>query len=431
MYRLDVFSVFVFLYFLTLSVDLIYIEISFFKVKLSHVFGTGMFFVLLAKNKTFFIEKRLFFCFLLILSSMLISSFFSPVFYRSFIYCLVYIFNFCVYFLVPISLVYFGSESKILNLYYVSFLCIGSYAFLQFFASLFGVILPFVLQQLIVARGQAFAHEPSFFALYAIPFVVFYTALILFRSCYGKVRSADWLVLLFSNLFLLVTTSTTAVFSYIVTFAVLFLFSSFTWVKKWIRGVKRRLFIVFFGFVSLFYFAAFVFKDLFHKTFLKFFYYGFLTHVSFADRFQGMLNSMTVFLEYPLFGVGLGGVAPYLYQKKLYEGMAGLLVDVDRYSIEKLEPTNILTEILASFGIYGFLGFVVLILVIWNHFKRILQNPKLTQEERTTLLAFLISIVVVLICLQINMGLFRVYTWVHIGMAMGYVLKVKERLKKT
>ncbi|MBY0529289.1 MAG: O-antigen ligase family protein [Rhabdochlamydiaceae bacterium] len=361
---------------------------------------------------------------------MLIASFFSPMFYRSFVYCLVYIFNFCVYFLVPISMIYFGDEFKILKLYYISFLCIGSYAFLQFFASLFGVILPFVLQQLVVARGQALAHEPSFFALYAIPFVVFFTAFTLFSSCYRKVRSSSWLVLIFSNLCLLVSTSTTAVFSYIVTFAVLFVFSSFTWVKKWIRGVKKRLLIIFFGFASLFSFGAFIFKDLFHETFFKFFYYGFLTHVSFADRYQGMLNSMTVFLENPLFGVGLGGVAPYLYQKQLYEGMAGMLVDVDRYSIEKLEPTNILTEILASLGIYGLIGFAVLVLVIWSHFKRTLQNPKLAQEERATLLAFLISIVVLLICLQINMGLFRVYTWVHIGIGMGYVLKVKGRLKE-
>ena len=39
----------------------------------------------------------------------------------------------------------------------------------------------------------------------------------------------------------------------------------------------------------------------------------------------------------------------------------------------------------------------------------------------------LISVIVSLVCLQINQALFRSYIWVHLGISLGYVLKFKAK----
>ena len=100
--------------------------------------------------------------------------------------------------------------------YILSFFFIGAYAFMQFFFSLFGVDLPFTTQKLIFARGSAFALEPSFYALYAIPFVAYLNAKAFFSPTMKK-----WPVFI-ANLFLLISTTTTAFVSYFVLFFVLF-----------------------------------------------------------------------------------------------------------------------------------------------------------------------------------------------------------------
>ena len=140
------------------------------------------------------IEKKLFFCFLVILSSMMVSSFKSIVVLRSLTYSLIYIFSFCIYFLVPFNFMWFGEESKILKYYVSSFFIIGSYAFMQFFFSLFGVILPFTTQEIIFARGSAFALEPSFYALYSIPFIAFLNSRNLFLN--SHIRNSSFLLYL-------------------------------------------------------------------------------------------------------------------------------------------------------------------------------------------------------------------------------------------
>ena len=67
--------------------------------------------------------------------------------------------------------------------------------------------------------------------------------------------------------------------------------------------------------------------------------------------------------------------------------------------------------------------------VLWRYFRKILDCPKLLQEERITILALLISIIVMVICLQINQGLFRCYVWTHIGISVGYVMKIKSKIE--
>ena len=208
---------FFFIYFLVTSADLIGVEIGSLQLKLPQLVGLLLFCIFFSCRKVV-VEKKLFFCFLLIFSSMLISSFKSLAFSRSLVYSVIYVFSFCAYFLVPFNLMYFGNEIRLLQYYVWSFFFIGAYAFLQFFFSVFGVELPFTTQKLIFARGSAFALEPSFYALYAIPFVAYLNAKFLLSPSMKR-----WPVLV-ANLFLLISTTTTAFVSYFVFFLVLFFF---------------------------------------------------------------------------------------------------------------------------------------------------------------------------------------------------------------
>ena len=413
----------VFLHFLALSADSIYLDLGYFQLKIGHLVGFLLLVVLSIAKGFVFIGKRFYYCAILILSSTIISSFFSDLFFRSFPYSIVYVFSFLSYFVVPVNIMYFQDENRMFKLYVLSYLCIGSYAALQFFSSIIGIVLPFSVQTIVYVRGSAFSHEPSFYALYAIPFVMFLNAKWLFKQANGSKEKGSLMKVIFANLFLLVSTATSAFFSYIVFFFVLFFFKRFPAVESCFSGLRKKTLQIFLLFATFFSMGAFFFSELFRQTFLKFFYYG-LTIRSFQDRTDGMLSAINTFLEYPLFGVGLGGVGPRVYRQEC----GGAAEQLDREILNGWEPTNVLTEVLGSLGLYGFIVLCIFIVVLWDYFRKILEDRRLLQDEKINILALFVSIIVMLICLQINQGLFRCYVWTHIGVGVGYVLKVKSRL---
>src|SRR5262249_41846086 len=156
---------------------------------------------------------------------------------------------------------------------------------------------------------------------------------------------------------------------------------------------------------SAFMLSATIFSELYGKTFLKFFYVG-IVHESFFTRFSGIFSALKAFSENLIFGVGIGGIGPYITEQ------FGLNIPTlgffDQQALEKrgvahlfsYEPTNVLSEILGSLGIYGLIGFCIFAIVIWCHFRTLLQDARISQEEKINLIALLISIIVSLICLQ-------------------------------
>lgn len=432
---------FVFFYFLTLSVDLISIDIAIFKLKLSHLVGFLTLAFLASIRKGVFFERRYLLLFSVIFVSMLISSLHSICFFRSLVYCVIFLFTIFAYFFVPINIVQLFDENKILRLYIASYLIIGSYAALQFFGSMVGLELPFSVQKVLFVRGSAFTHEPSFYALYAIPFVSFLNARWLLTKVHNRnnktlcsplqrreerLRS---LRLFFANVCLLVSTSTTAVLSYLTFFIVVLFLKMNPLNRLYFKGFRIKL-LKFFS-VSLVGFALSVclFFELFKRTFLKFFFTG-IEHESFQDRFTGIKLAFNAFLENPTFGLGLGGVGPYLYKNEYYPGFGQQILEVDRLGLVKFEPTNVFTEILSSVGAAGFLGFSLVFFLIWKSFRKILNEQRISPTERINILSIFISMIVMLVCLQVNQGLFRAYIWVHLGIGVGYVAKINSRFKE-
>jgi O-antigen ligase len=144
---------------------------------------------------------------------------------------------------------------------------------------------------------------------------------------------------------------------------------------------------------------------------------GFENHGSFRARWEGIVSCWKIFLEYPLFGIGVGGVGPYLYKKNsLYDNALITLTDVETY-----DPTNVLPEVLASLGLMGFIGVIILACVFYRAFKKVITNSTISSSEKNISTALFISLIMLLIVLQINQGLFRPYIWIHAGIVYGYL----------
>jgi hypothetical protein len=419
------FFVFLFVYFMTIPAELLHIKISLFKLRVNHVLALWLFVTLCLSQNLRIADRKLFIGFLVLLSSFILSAIQGIYPYRSFGYILVALFTYTTYFLLPLNLMLLFDTQKILRLYFVSFLFVGIHAALQLFLSAVGIIDPFVTQYVNpsmetgLARGQAMTYEPSFYALYAIPFVVYANAkyLLAARWSFGA-----FLKIIGINLLLLLSTSTGAFFSYFVFCMIGFSCSYLPLVRKIVTGLRRNLLVFMGGFGLIFCTIGLFFQDLFINTFYKFFKMGFLSHWSFLERWKGIVDAWNAFCQFPLFGLGLGGVGYYQCMHTHQEGLAKIHIPTLEL-IEPFDPTNMFTEMLASLGFYGLLAFSYFGWVIYRIAYKLLKNPLISLEEKKTTVALLFSVVVMFICLQFNQGIFRSYIWTHLGIFVGYCLK--------
>ncbi len=390
--NVNLFYILVFLYFITLSADLLNIQLYLYKVKLNHLFSLGL--LLCLGSRILTISKAILTPFLLILGSLIISMLFSVHKGRCLGYIGVYLFDFIVYFLVPYNLINKFDREKILRIYFVSFQVIGCYALFQLIISFFGVKDPFAVQSIgSLTRPNGLSYEPSYYALYMCFGVMFCNALHILGS---KQK------LLFNNVLLLVSTSTGGFFSYFIFFFVALFF----------KNTKQRLLSLYASFVGFFLLITLCFPQIVKNYFLKLFFYGFAFE-SFSERWYGITNAVKVFLANPLFGVGLGGVGPYLFLEN--QGYSATkLQEMERY-----DPTNVATEILASLGIFGFLCFSILAISFFSLFRKI-------KPQNQTATALFIALITSLIVLQFNQGLFRSYIWVTGGITFGYLSSLQH-----
>ena len=326
------------------------------------------------------------------------------------------IFHFIFYFLTSYTLFYFLSSSTILQIYLNTFFLMGFYALVQFLFSTLGIILPGVTQFIFhVARGQAFAYEPSFYALYMTPFMVIQTTQFILSP--PEKRNLSHLIC--AHLFFLISTSTGCFFSYLIYFSQLILLK---YHKIITINLKKHLLKSSVIFISIFYLLWSLNHQLITHGLLKFFFSKHL-HSSLAIRWQGMIDYWNIFLEYPLFGVGLGSGPFYLAQQKLASSVDLL----DPAIVAHYSPTNILTEIFASLGLTGIALFTIFLFLLFETFYKTFKIFSLSSQERINLIAIALSVSVMLMTLQFNQSLMRSYVWVHIGIFVGYADSLRKR----
>jgi hypothetical protein len=188
------------------------------------------------------------------------------------------------------------------------------------------------------------------------------------------------------------------------------------------QGLRRSL-LVFMGvFAAIFCTIGVIFREVFINTFYKFFTVGFFAHVSFLERWKGIVDAWELFCQFPVFGLGLGGVGYYRYMHAYYEGQNQVYFPTLDL-LEPFDPTNMFTEILASLGLYGVIVFSYFGWIIYQIVKKLLKSPIICVANKQTALALLLSVIVMFTCLQFNQGLFRSYIWTHTGVFLGYCLR--------
>lgn len=331
-------------------------------------------------------------------------------------------------FILPFNLFYYFNTKQFLKIYFLSFICAGSVAVVQFILSFFGIVLFWAqLQPSGIVRASALSYEPSNYALYMLLFAMFYNAYFILNKMTFNLFNV--FKLMFINVILLISTSTAAFFAYFVFFAILMIVSLSKKIKDKGRAVKKLLYYaaVLSSMIAVF---ALVFRDLIARTFFKFFVVNFVSHGSFSQRWiGGFVNPWEVFLQKPLFGVGLGGVGSYIEAN--FDSGYFLLTpqaitnDADLKTFDCQNPTM---DIVAGLGLFGVFCFIILVYFYVREFKRVLAMKSLAYEERANILSFVISILVVIFCWQTCPSLFRPYIWAHMAIALGYVYKVRRGL---
>lgn len=216
-----------------------------------------------------------------------------------------------------------------------------------------------------------------------------------------------------ANFLLLISTSTGCFFTYL---AFLFCLGF----MKWNRIIRDTSFLkiswkIFLTIAALFALLWVVDPHLISQGFLKLFWAGVIHHHTFLARWKGIYEYWNIFLEHPILGTGLGGASAY-YALKNEIPIA--LSDPD--ILDTGMAMNVTTEVLASLGLIGALAFCYFFFTIWKNCRKTLRLS-LTPEERIDILSLIISMCVMFFTLQFSQSIMRPYTWLHVGICIGYM----------
>lgn len=426
------FDILLFLYFFTLHADRLGVNIAGFNIRISNILAAFLF-LLIFKNKIdwrFIYNKKIFFSFCFLTISFMVSLFFTDYTERVGAFFLMYLFTAVCYGIVPYLIVQKYSVEKVFKCYLCSFLAVGLYSLMQISLSLVDIIDPFITQYIgaKLVRPNAMAYEPSFYALYMTPFIVIVNLIYLIdkEKEIAIFKKMNFGIILFINFLFLLSTTTSAYFSYFVSIFITTLFFPFFHSAKTILLKQIAKFSAILGLGSVVFFCFFqTFSKLF---FMKLFFQG-SANCSFFQRWYGIKNCWEVFLQNPLFGVGIGGIGHYLHEQWL-TGNPMIMIDEDirlmdsKIAFKAFEPMNVLTEVIAGLGIVGLIAFLIGIIVYIDLAKKILRNQFVANATKKLIFIFLISTLTMIVVLQFNQGLFRTYIWVHFFLTFSYMHKV-------
>ena len=394
-----------------------------FKGKLSNIIALAGFGGICVALRAFYLHWSLILTSFLIFLSTIASSFFSPLFKRSIGYSVVFLIEFFLYFLIAYQVIFLLRERKVLGIYKNSFLLVGTYAFLQLFLSLFGIMDPLVGQFIgRLARPHAFMYEPSYYALFLASYVFFFSAYTLFKA--APTTRGDRNILLLSHFFFLLSTSTGAFMAYFFLLPCMFIVKIIFIHDKVGPQFYSRLWNGTKEFLALMTLAFILVSDIFFRYFFKFFNPQFVQHGSFSERWDGIFRALKGFTANPFFGKGVGGIGAYLYFKaeELPEQSPVTLSE-----IEPFDPTNVTSEILGSLGLFGAFAIGLLVVLVFVSLWKVSRIGDEFEEERAVAVSLLMSWILVMVMYQFSQGLFRNYIWIHTGIVFGYTHKLLIR----
>ncbi len=311
-------AVLIFLFFVTLHADQLNIVLGPATLRMNNVLaGVLFFFFFLQKKGILRVHKQLAFSLGILVSITVLSCLCSSVPERSLLFFGWLLFTLLFYLILPYLLLHHYTTEKILGLYFASFFVTGIFAVGQWLISLCGFPAPFAYQFIRgnLVRPNAFCYEPSFYALYMTPFVVFMQLkVLLIPEQDSQAKKRENRRLLFIHFLFLISTATSTLFAYLILMGTLLGFSIFSSWQTIFPALKRTVLRYFIYCGSLFACMFFIFPQVTAQFFFKFFIRDFQEHHSFFERIVGICNTWKLFLMHPWIGVGLGAIPSELNQ---------------------------------------------------------------------------------------------------------------------
>lgn len=242
-----------------------------------------------------------------------------------------------------------------------------------------------------IPRFNLWFYEPSYLATYLAFWYVlsFYMLLI-------KGDRAYLLDLVLSLMMIVISTATTGFIAIALGFVLVF----FMWLS---RGVNKRTLIFILSMIVVVIVACIVFRDIL-AVFVGRLFGGNLDGAS-GGRLGGYLETVKVWLEKPLFGVGPGNYGEYFGQDNSYV------------------PSNVTLELMATIGVFSTICFYALTFSLISRAKKI--NRKRKTYLSGLLYACALGLLVFTVVLQINQGYLRLYHWMIFGVISGGIGYIK------
>lgn len=331
----------------------------------------------------------------------------------------------CFYvFLIFTCVQIFNNEEKLkklLEVYILSFFIISLFGVFQFLVGLIGIDAPYVRQWWPngIPRVNGFSYEPSYFATYLITGWVLVTYLFEKKTVYVNKKLLVFTVSL-TTLALILSSSRMGyivMFLWLLRYPLKYILSLKK--VKWDRKQYLYLISVIIGILLL------VLIVIFTIDFSKFRFLieglgigGTAAHSS-STRVHFLINTLRTFIESPIIGYSLGGIAPAI-------GDLFNVTVTNQELANAYEGMNITAEVLAASGIIGFFFFLI-------YFGSILIKPlwlsKLIKDNelKKVLIGSVYGLFFILIILQFNQNILRPYVWLHIAImsSLYYVAKNK------
>lgn len=246
-----------------------------------------------------------------------------------------------------------------------------------------------------IPRFNLWFYEPSYLATYLSFWYViaFYMLLI-------KKDTTYLLDLGLSGIMIVISTATTGFIALALGFIIVF----FIWISK---GVNKRTLIFIVSMTVIVIVACIVFKDIL-AVFVGRLFGGDLDGAS-GGRIGGYIESLKVWLDKPLFGVGPGNYGEYFGQDNSYV------------------PSNVTLELLATLGLPSTICFYALTFSLIIKVRNI--NKEKNDYLSNLLYACALGLLVFTVVLQINQGYLRLYHWMIFGVLSGGINYLKKREK--
>jgi hypothetical protein len=315
---------------------------------------------------------------------------------------------------------------RLIKLYLISFFFLSIVGILQFTLSQFGIHILVTMWWAAekIARVNAFSYEPSYYASYLlIGFCFLYASQR--KQIYYFRKKNQLLILVFLVVAIFLSTSRMGILFMIL----ILLYDVFRMLFRVVftRRISTVNFIV--SVCLILSFSVVIGNILLDEELRSRYLAGTGLESTAAHsrevREEQLLNVWRIFLDSPVIGYSLGGIAPNI---AVMEGVIPETVE----ETKPFEGLNVILEVLAASGIIGFIFFFFWIFQLFRGAFRL--SGRLKREgfwqEGILLQSLCFALLIELVILSFSQNILRPYLWILIGLINAAYFKLRLNLKR-